>query len=239
MPHIIHFRSKQYQKQNWIGSQKKMRARWSEYDTLHPATPYDDARDIAWKQSAKSESLYTKSREDMINISIRLVGIYDESWDFSLNYGDKKINFYHMLNTACRDTSNYYRYSYNENTYTHMGILWASERIRENQIMRELIIVVTSDLEILHYRGLSWLAKHNDIVLLHLLHPYESYPDKYSDTLCESRIVDEVSYSESLNQAQRTIKEYLSKNNIAYVSGISTDNPVHLLNHFFKNRYAR
>lgn len=239
MSYIIHFRSKQNQKHTWIGSEKKMRSRWSEYDTIHPATPYDDARDIAWKQSAKSDSLYTKSREDTMNISIRLIGIYDESWDFSLDYRDEKTKFYQTLDHACRDTSKYYKYIYDEKKYTHMSIEWVSKILRNKHLERELIIIMTSDLESIHYEGLSPLAKHNDIILLHILHPYESNPDIYTGILCESRSIDSISYKQSLTQVQKDIKEYLSNNNIAYIWGISTDNPTILLNYFFKNRYAR
>ena len=239
MPHIIHFRSEQNQKQNWIGSQKKMRARWSEYDTLNPATPYDDARDIAWKASAKGENLYIKSREDTLSLAIRLIGIYDRSWDFSLDFRDEKIAFYALLNRACQNTSKYYRYTYSENTYTCMGIKYVSEILRKNQVERELIIIVASDLETTQYEGLSWLAKHNDIVLLHLLHPFESHPTTYDSILCESRSINSIAYEASLNKVQKEIKEYLVKNNIAYIAWISDEDPIDLLNNFFKYRYAR
>ncbi len=174
-----------------------------------------------------------------MNISIRLIGVYDESWDFSLNYGDEKIKFYQTLYRACEDTSRHYKHTYNENFYTHVGIQKISSLLEEKQIKKELIIIVVSDLLKIRYTWLSSIARHNDIVVLHLLHPYESKPDSYSNILCESRSIEAIPYKKSLFQAKKEIQEYLSSNNVAYISGISTENPVDLLNHFFKYRYAR
>ncbi len=239
MTQIIHFRSKQNQRHLWIGSQKKMRSRWSEYDTLRPATPYDDARDIAWKQSAKSESLFIKSREDTLNIAIRLIGVYDASWDFCLEYGDEKAKFYGKIDHACRYTSSHFQHIYNEHMYTSMSIDWVSALLQKKRIEKEVIIIITSNLTYTQYEWLTLLKKHNDVICIHLLHPFESNPDIYENTLCESSLIQKIAYKKELNKAQWEISSYLSKNNIGYIAAVSTDNPVDLLNYFFKYRYAR
>jgi hypothetical protein len=79
----------------------------------------------------------------------------------------------------------------------------------------------------------------NDIIVIHLLHPYEADPDMDSTLLFESRRIDSIRYKEALLESRTDIRKYLEKNNIAYISAVSTDNPVTLLNHFFKYRYAR
>lgn len=238
MPDIIHFGTHQRWRQSGLGSTRNMKQRGSEYDALRLATPLDDARDIAWKHSLKWDSLYVKSREESTDISLSLIGIQDLSWDFSLEGETTKIDFYTRLERACHDTSISERYRYDDHIYTHMSIYEVSWELIGKHVRNTLIICVLSDLEKTHYEHLAKLGVHNDIVILHLLHPYESDPALYSSTIIESYLID-IWYISALYKAQEDLRSHLTRNNISYLPALTTDDPILLLNQFFKHRYAR
>ena len=238
MPDIIHFRSHQRWRQTGLGSTRNMKQRGSEYDSLRLATPLDDARDIAWKQSLKWESLYMKSREESTDIIVSLIGIEDQSWDFSLEGENTKRDFYTHLERACHHTSIREWYSYTHHIYTHTSIYEISWELIDKHVRNKLMICIVSDLEKSHYEYLGKLAIHNDIIILHLLHPYESDTNLSTSTLIESSLID-IWYISMLRQARENIRSYLIGDHISYLPALSTDDPTTLLNHFFKYRYAR
>lgn len=238
MTDIIHFRTHRKWYRSGVGSTEKIRTRWSEYDTLRTATLYDDARDIAWKQSLKSETLYVKSREDTTDIRVLLWGIGDASWDFSLMWGDDKQTYYRNLEkiceTSCRQSHISYKSHYTSDT---IGLLVWEYKTKE--IERYLIIVVVSSLEIEDYESLATLAKHNDIIVIHLFHVYEFAPEDYPHTLIESSLIDITAYHWALDERKTAIRKELSRNTIWYIESLTKDNPIELLNHYFKHLYAR
>lgn len=86
-----------------------------------------------------------------MNISIRLIGMYDESWEFNLEYGDEKTKFYKKLDLACEYTSNHFHYNYNEDLYTGMSIIQVGTLLAKNQIEKEVIVLISSTLEATQY----------------------------------------------------------------------------------------
>lgn len=238
MWHTIHFRSNMSSLQGGVGSLQKIRSRGIEYESIRPATPTDDARDIAWKQSARSDTLSVKSREDTRRLEIMLIGISDISWELTLDAWDDKYSFYTRIADASRQTSHTSGYTYTENKYTHMGIWEVSSLLKKRKIKNTLILFVTSQLESSEYTELISLWRQNDIVVMHLLHPFEEHPEKYPHILTESQSIDYKKYLDDLALATNSIKTLLSQQNISFLPASSKDNPTELLNHFFKNRYA-
>ena len=216
----------------------KLKWRGSEYDIIRPATPYDDARDIAWKQSTKTELPYVKSREDTIKLSIQIIGIEDSGWEFSLEQNDTKKDFYRKLDISCKATSIYHGHTYESKLIKKSTLQEIGDDMRKRKIQKRVSIFVCSSLDISTYEKLYPLAHHNDIIIIHLLHPYESDPTNYTDYLFGSRCVDATDYLREMKQKKEVLKKYLSQKNISYISALSIDDPVNLLNYFFKNRYA-
>jgi uncharacterized protein (DUF58 family) len=237
MRNIIHWRSHQNRGQYWLWSLKNIRWSWSEYENLRVATPYDDARDIAWKKSTKNDTLYVKSREDVANLAIRLIRIRDKSWGFTLEAWDDKDAFYRALDRACKESMAYYRYSYDISSSP--DIRSSVDWVLQKKINKNTILYTVSELDLDEYSYLSKLSKLNDVIIIHLLHPYEVDPCIADVLLSESQSIKSIQYKEALLRSRLDIRKYLVKNNIAYIPALSTDNPVNLINHFFKYRYAR
>jgi hypothetical protein len=235
---IIHFRTQKSGKQIGGGSLKKVRGQGSEYDTIRPATTGDDARDIAWKQFARSEILSIKSRQDSQNINLMLLGIEDASWDFSLENHDTKKIFYNEVREWCSDTAKMYRYLYDECLFSGESLESTMKKLIGEKTQKKLILIITSSLEISEYLGLSEIGKLNDIVIIHLLHAFELNPFSYKKMLFESSVITP-EYTKKLSERINAIKEVLIRQNISYISASTKDHPIDLLNQFFKHRYAR
>lgn len=131
----------------------------------------------------------------------------------------------------------HHRYSYAVSA--SLDISSSVGSIIQEKIQKNIILYVVSDFEIVSYTYLTQLSKLNDVIVIHLLHPYEADPNMDSTLLFESRRIDSIRYKKALLESKADIQKYLEKNNIAYICALSTDNPVTLLNHFFKYRYAR
>jgi hypothetical protein len=238
MSELIHFRT--YKKSSHTGesSIERIRARGSEYEWLREAHPYDDARDIAWKQSLKTEHIYVKSRESTTDISVVLIGVSDESWDFSLWENDDKHSFYATLLRLCESSTR----------QSHMSYLWLPsawvdestlDTMVQNTIRNTLIIIVISSLDVRDYSRLGVLSAHNDLLVIHLFHPYEISPDSYPDTLMQSTLIDSKKYHILFDEKQDEVQKWLTNNTIGYIRMTTNDNPVERLNHYFKHFYAR
>lgn len=238
MRQAIHFRSKVSSSQRGDESLKKIQSHGSEYESIRPATPSDDARDIAWKQSARSDILSVKSREDTTRLNVMLIGASDTSWGFSIETWDDKYAFYRTLANASRTSSNISWYKYEEHFYTHTSIEKICSDKKKDRIKNALILFVVSDLDTPSYHHLDSLWRQNDIIVIHLLHPYEKNPEKYPNILTESSQIKHREYQEALIKIQKDIKSVLIHAEISFLQTSSTDNPIKLLNHFFKHRYA-
>ena len=233
---IISFRTRQALKKSGEWSTKKIRSHGSEYDSIRPATIDDDARDIAWKQYARSSTLSIKSREDVSSIDISVIGISDESWEFTLEKNDDKHNFFDHLVYSSEYTSKVQKHTYKKSFFEKNSLPLVSAALSRQKVQKKLILIVVSSLDISAYETLSWLSRQNDIIIIHLFHPYEE--DPMSDTLVESSIIDTIRYKKDFSDTKTAIKNTLGKLWISYISALSSDVPSDLLNHFFKYRYV-
>lgn len=238
MSDIIHFRThKRWGRMNSI-SKSRIRWVWSEYDGIRDAEPYDDARNIAWKQSLKWTDIYIKSREDESDTQIILIWVSDTSWDFEIEKNDTKNSYYSKLDDL-------YRKSTKEShiRYIHMGlcdgISWCIQSLLAAKPKNTLIIIVISSLDTSPYTELIPFAQMNDIIIIHLLHSYEATPEKYKNSLVESHIVNTLAYHTLLREQQLLIQNLLAKNGIGYLQTTNRDDHALVLNNYFKYRYAR
>ena len=136
--------------------------------------PSDDARDIAWKQSAKSpENPYTKVRHNENATPVFLIGSIDSSWEFATRQNPlTKYDFYDRLHRALEFSSQALRFPYREEKGQE-----AISTLQKQKIQGSLILYVTASLDPHTLEVLKVLTHHNDVVILHLLHPYERSPE--------------------------------------------------------------
>ncbi len=120
-----------------------------------------------------------------------------------------------------------------------MGIERISAELKKIEKKKNLILLVTGSFESKEYQSLIPLAKHNDIIIIHTLHPYERDPQKFGSILIESKILKISQYKTTLEKVLKTLEKELITNNISYIEASTEDNPAELLNFFFKHRYDR
>ncbi len=240
MHDIIHFRSSSKIEKIGTWSSKMTHARSTDFDSLREYSEGDDARDIAWKQSAKWVGTFVRSTQSEQSISLMLIGDIDNGWTFQLEESSRnKHEFYKILKEQCQYTSHRNGNIYTENIYTSMGIGKISEYSIRNEKRKNLILLVTGCLKKESYKSLIPLARHNDMLIIHLLHPYERDPQNYEKLLMESRTPKISKYKIALDENLWTIQKELTRNNISYIEASTEDNPAELLNFFFKHRYDR
>lgn len=240
MRDIIHFRSSSKIEKTGTWSKKMTRTRSSDFDALREYSEWDDARDIAWKQSAKSIGTFVRLSESEQSISLLLIGDRDDGWEFWLDDSRQdKDNFYKILKEQCRYTSHRTGSIFSENVYTSKGIEDISQELRKNKEKGNLILLMTGSLELQKYQSLIPLAKQNDIIIIHTLHPYERNPEKHGRFLMTSKTPKISQYLVSLRKELTTLRKELTKNNISLIEASTEDNPATLLNFFFKHRYDR
>ena len=238
MSELIHFRTHKKWSHTGTLSSERIRARGSEYEWLRAAHPYDDARDIAWRQSLKTDTIYVKSREDTTDIRIILLGFTDMSWDFSLAENDDKYPAYKRLAHACEKSTRQGHIPYSESPPSS-DIRWIITKLVQDKTHNHLILAVISSLDRKDYEPFRKLSKHNDIIIIHLFHPYEMTPALYPTTLIESTLIDTEKYHTLFDEKQKEIQKFLIWNNIGYIKISTTENAVERLNHYFKHLYAR
>lgn len=119
-------------------------ARSTDFDSLREYTMADDARDIAWKQSAKGIGTYLRSSLSEEAISLTLIADIDDGWDFSIDLSlENKHMFYDILEKQCHYTSSQTGNTYKTKKYTLMGIKQISEILIKEKVKNELILLLT------------------------------------------------------------------------------------------------
>ena len=206
MHDIIHFRSSSKIEKIGVWSKKLTHARSTDFDSLREYSEGDDARDIAWRQSAKGIGTFVRSSQSEKGISLLLIGDIDDSWNFWLEDSRKdKNDFYKILREQCQYTSHRTWSTFSEISYTSMGIERISAELKKIEKKKNLILLVTGSFESKEYQSLIPLAKHNDIIIIHTLHPYERDPQKFGSILIESKILKISQYKTTLEKVLKTL----------------------------------
>ena len=232
----IHFRSSREYSREKEGSEKKRSGRSPEYSDIREYRSDDDARDIAWWRSTVEWDIYTKSRDTPTGICISILWVRDEGWWFSLDREDRsKDQWYDTLLRETKESSRLSGYTYRENLSEESLEKTLEEYVKQKE-KNTLLLVVTSSLDTLGFESLDRLAKHNDILVIHLFQTYEVRSEEW--LLASSRRLWS-SYFEAIEKKKQMIKKSLMKKGISYLSTRSLEDPATVLNNFFKQRYAR
>lgn len=242
MDDILYFRSRYISTKEWGDSGKKIPGRASEIAEIRSFEQSDDARDIAWKQSAKSETeIYTKIRRWDSTYNIILVQHESHTDDFHLPRFPRSRNiFFHELDTAIKRTKKILRISYKKiidaNPFTWKDCI---DKLIQEEVRDSIIFIVTGNLEDENFLSLKKIAKYNDIIILHVFHPIELDPSIASEILFESKKIDQEKYLKVFEAARKECEKTIKKNWMSYILLSSEENPIMRLNFYFKHRYTR
>ena len=232
MKQLIHFRSHIEGRHPGESTSQKVHGPWIEVGSIRPYVAGDDPRNIAWKKWAWIGTIYTKEREISEHVPVVLVSILNPEYaDFRTEeYPVSKKSFLNTLQRSLRESALHLRFPLEE-------VDSNATDIAQLQRSRSIILVL-GDIE--NRKTCSeffHLSKDNDVIFLSLTHPVEL--NRFEELhWFDSRIIKQ-EYREALKWAKNIQKKLLHEHSIAVIQGSTEDNPVHLLNHFFKYRYAR
>lgn len=200
--------------------------RGSDFSDIVEYIPGDDTRDISWKHSARLGTLKKKLRLEEESFPIVIGNMIQKSQWFSTKKHPKSpYEFTEELIKNIVNSASKYHFP--------VDIVWW--KIPKRKMMNAMILTLTSTLEESDIHDMLGLTTHNDLIFIHIFHPYELSP--YDDRLFAGLSLNKESYIKEFDAKKEIIKDTIRKRWGDYLM-ITTDmNIVHTLNSFFKNRY--
>ncbi len=232
MNHLIHFRSHIEGRHASESTSQKVRGPWVEVGSIRPYVTGDDPRNIAWKKWVWIGTIYTKEREISEHAPVIFISLLNREYaDFhTLSHPVSKNDFFTALQKSLSESALHLRFPLEQ-------IVSGTDNIAQLQRSRSIILILgdienrKNENEFLH------LSRDNDIIFLSLFQRVELDPFE-EEIWFESTIVKQ-EYREALKWAKIAQEKLLHEHRVAIIQCTTEDNPVHLLNHFFKYRYAR
>lgn len=233
MSALIHIRTHLRNLRTWEGSSFQKKNSGTDIRWLRVYNQSDDARDIAWKKSLKTpNNYYTKEREETSSLQVIYWYVWKVWFDFyTTEHPKTKDNFSRELSDILEESARTLHFGCQR--IDQENIL---EYIQKNKLSWQVIIVISSSLDIDDWAGIEKYSKYNDMIVIHLFHPFEVDPT--DDTILESKIIKDT-YSEVYKKQKEYMQSYLRMHGVSILSATCEEHPDILLNHFFKHRYAR
>lgn len=193
----------------------------------------DNARDIAWKKSTSSDRIFTKEHESEGSTNVFFGTIGTDGFEFSTeNYPISKKDFIENLKHSIEKSSAFFHFPL---------FLLENDTLKKLSAKKpknSIILIVSSSLDTNVWKDLEYFSKQNDVILLHLFHPFEINPSE-EDIILESKKIDTKKYGEEFWKLQEDTHNYGQKRWISIVELQTNEDPVLALNFYFKHRYAR
>lgn len=225
MERYILFRSRGIHTMRSWDSHRTHRGRGSDFSDIWLYIPGDDTRDISWRHSARTWSISKKIRIDEETFSIYI--IQDEE-SMSTFYTPKDpistYEYTERLESIISTSAKKYHYSVHT-------ISIEEARYKKNS----MIFYITSDVEWRDIQKLWGIAAHNDLIVLHVFHPYEIEP---TDELLFWWVwVNKSAYQQEFEERRKSVEKNIHTMNSWYLL-LSTSMPVVTrMNQFFRHRY--
>jgi uncharacterized protein (DUF58 family) len=191
----------------------------------------DDPRDILWKKWIGNVWFFVKEREISLHPNVWMISlIHDDSiLDFLYEeWCTTKRQYIELLRKSLQDSAHILHFHFREeNTiYAHTS--------KDPRIM---ILIGDADHweEALVYRHTH---TNDDIIFIDLSSPIERDEALYSKVFFTSRKISMDRYKEAEHETRNARIRLLFENQIAAIDCTTEEDPVLVLNHFFKYRYV-
>lgn len=232
----ILFRSQRHALLSW-NSPKRIPGQGDDWSDIVQYIPGDDPRDILWKKTY-AENIYRKKRNLDTRLSIICLNILNPGDDFTSTQWSFSRNLY--KDQAIKSiTQSAKKLKYPVEYFTgNMDHIW--ETLLSEQKQNTLMIILTSDYAQEIPRAFSRLAMMNDIVWIHLYHPWELSPtpqELFFWKVFSPRY--RIKYKNTIENFEKQKTRMLEKHNISPIFQSIDQNIEDSLNHFFKYRYAK
>jgi hypothetical protein len=209
-------------------SVQMIRTHGSDWWNLRWYDDADDSRDIVWQKSTDTLHTAVKDRVDGGGFSILSLWL-ENTWD------DFATREYPISRTLFYEKSQYllalhaHRWGHSFGAYTHL------ENIEKIQPRNHMILLFSSSLDLTISPLMRQLAKHNDLIWIHVFHPIELSPSE--DILFFSRVLNPSSYSNSFSSYKKSIETTIRNIGWSYLSMTTQDVLEQRLNYFFTHRF--
>lgn len=202
------------------------RGRGSDFSDIWPYIVGDDTRDISWRHSARTDTIQRKMRIEEDAFPISIIQTIDISHGFYTEDVQKSTSEYARdIHDTIISSARKYHYKSEE------SIL---EKVKHKK--NSMIFYITSSLEVEELALLRGLAQSNDLILLHVFHPYELDPDSW--LLFGWFWLNAKRYQQEFENKRKEV-ERLMRSIDAWYLLLTTD--MHItprINQFFKNRFS-
>lgn len=202
------------------------RGRGTDFSDIVAYIPGDDTRDISWKHSARLGTLEKKIRLEEESFPIMIVDNISENQLFSTEeIPESPYSFAQKVITAIENSAKKY----------HFPIQTSWAIIQKENIRNTMILSITTSLDMSEVHDLLWLTRANDVIFIHIFHPYELSPDDKKIFMGLS--LKRNQYTKEFSEKRQEIQDTIRKRWWDYIM-MTTDMDIsQTLNNFFKNRY--
>lgn len=224
MTEFILFRSRLIHN-NQLGSNTNThRGRGSDFSDISIYSSWDDTRDISWRHSARSGNILKKTRIEEDCFPIRIV---QTIWS-------------NQLFCTRKNKKSQYEYSIEISQKIHQSAtkyhfpIEDIDIVETRELRNTMIFYITTSLDISVFRELSGIAKNNDIIVIHVFHPYELNPD--DDLIFDGLSLSKNKYLSELTTKKEQIRKQLIQSHIWYLELTTESNIPKEINRLLKNR---
>lgn len=203
------------------------RGRGSDFSDIWPYIVGDDTRDISWRHSARTDTIQRKMRVEEDTFPIHIIQTLDIS---------------HGFYTEDARTSTFEYATGLENTilssakkYHYRAQVSKLQEVKSKK--NSMIFYITSSLDRGDMDDVRGLTKHNDLIMLHVFHPYELQPEDW--LLFDWLWLSSKTYTKEFEKKQKSIEKLIQSIDAGYLL-LTTDMSITpRINQFFKNRFSQ
>jgi uncharacterized protein (DUF58 family) len=227
MERYILFRSRGIHTVDVWQSHTTHRARGSDFSDIWPYIVGDDTRDISWKHSARTDTIQKKVRTEEDAFPIYIIQKIDTSNEF---YTEDTKKSTHEYATELQDILFISARKY------HCKVK-ASKLQEIKQKRNSMIFYITSSLDIWDIEEIRGLARHNDLIVIHVFHPYELDPQNW--LLFDWFWLSIKSYKRDFDERRKRIEKVIQTIDAWYILTTTDMDIPSSINRFFKRRYSQ
>ena len=228
MERYILFRSKKIRTRTAWDNILTHRGRGTDFADIVPYSVGDDTRDISWTHSGRTDTLMRKVRAEEDSFPILVINTIDESHGFFTDIHQKSPYQFAMELTESIQTS---AQKYHFPSQIQTDTSWLKEK------KNHMILYISTTLDSTEIASLAWLTHDNDVILIHVFHPYEVDPS--TDLIFTWLSLSNKRYQEEFEKKKNDIQETILKSGGAYLSMTTDVKSTPCMNNFFKNRFGR
>lgn len=203
------------------------RGRGSDFSDIWPYIVGDDTRDISWRHSARTDTIQRKMRVEEDTFPIYIVQTLDISHGFYTEDARRSPFEYatELQNTVLSSAKKYH----------YKAQVSPLQEVKNKK--NSMIFYITSSLERWDIDDIRGLAEHNDLIVLHIFHPYELNPTDW--LLFDWLWIRGNAYKKEFERKQKDIEKLIQGIDAGYLL-LTTDMSIApRINQFFKNRFSQ